>query len=329
MIRTLSMDSTGSLKTGTDVAECREKLLKSDTLIWVDIFDATDEESISVLKDVFKFHPLAIDDALVETHVPKIDNWGDYLTLVIQTMPTDMQRTDEIITQEVDLFVGKNFLVSYHLTYNQAIETVWQQLLKSKFLPQKEASEILYLILDESANDFIRGTDQLDNQLNDLEDQLFDNPDPTLLEVIFSLKRGILHLRQSIGPQREVINKLARGDYPILGSESTLYFRDVYDHFFRLYDMIENLRDLTSNTLEIFLSVVNNRMNGIMKTLTVITTLFMPISFLAGFFGMNFFKPVVDLAAWTSQPAFYIILTASILFPIGMLIYFVKKGWMR
>jgi magnesium transporter len=323
------MDSTGSLQIGTDVAACREKLIKSDTLIWVDIFDATNAESISVLKDVFKFHPLAIDDALVETHVPKIDNWGDYLTLVIQTMPSDMQTTDEITTQEVDLFVGKNFLVSYHLTDNQAIDAVWQRLMKNKFLPQKEAAEILYLILDESASDFIRGTDYLDNQLNDLEDQLFDNPDPTLLEVIFSLKRGILHLRQSIGPQREVLNKLARGDYPMLGPEATLYFRDVYDHFLRLYDMIENLRDLTSNTLEIFLSVVNNRMNGIMKTLTVITTLFMPISFLAGFFGMNFFKPVVDLASWTSQPVFYVILAASILFPIGMLIYFVRKGWMR
>ena len=188
---------------------------------------------------------------------------------------------------------------------------------------------ILYLLLDEAANDYIKCTDKLDLQLNSLEDALFDNPDPSLLETIFSLKRDILHIRQGVGPQREVLNKLARGDYQILGRESVMYFHDVYDHFLRLYDLIENLRDLTGNTLEIFLSVVNNRMNGIMKTLTIITTLFMPISFLAGFFGMNFFAPPESFQVWTSSPVFYAVLGASILFPVAMLIYFYRQGWMK
>ena len=108
-----------------------------------------------------------------------------------------------------------------------------------------------------------------------------------------------------------------------------MYFRDVYDHFFRLYDIAENLQDLTNNTLEIFLSTVNNRMNSIMKTLTIITTLFMPISFLAGFFGMNFFAPVETYSNWTSTPVLIVVVAASILFPLIMLLYFLKKGWMK
>ncbi len=329
MIRTMSWEPGGTLQTGFDVSECRKKIKRPREVLWVDIHDAEYEESAAVLRDVFAFHPLAIDDALVETHVPKIDDWDDYLYLVIQTIQPDDRPEDGIDTQEVDLFVGKNFIVSYHLTQSHTIDSVWERARKNPRYFQEGAAHILYQLLDETASDFIRSTDNLDIRLNELEDQLFDNPDPDLLEVIFSLKRGILNLRQSIGPQREVLNKLARGDYPLLGKGSILYFRDVYDHFLRLFDIIENLRDLTSNTLEIFLSVVNNRMNGIMKTLTVITTLFMPISFLAGFFGMNFFKPEFSLSAWTSQPTFYIVLIATILFPIGLLFYFFRKGWMR
>ena len=165
--------------------------------------------------------------------------------------------------------------------------------------------------------------------INNIEDKLFDNPDNALLEDIFSLKRNILNLKQSISSQREVLNKLARGDYPIFGTRTNMYFRDIYDHFTRLYEIAVNVQDLTNNTLEIFLSTINNRMNGIMKTLTIITTLFIPISFLAGFFGMNFFAPIEQYAWWTSTPVLVIVIAASVLFPLVMLFYFFKKGWMK
>jgi magnesium transporter len=329
MIRTMSWGPSGNLQTNFDVSECRKKIKRPREIVWVDIYDTNYDDSVAVLADIFEFHPLAIDDALIETHVPKIDDWGDYLYLVTQTIQPDDLPEDGFDTQEVDLFIGKNYIVSYHTNKSQTIDSVWERAQKNPHYFQEGAAHILYQILDETASDFIKSTDNLDIHLNDLEDKLFDSPVPNLLEVIFSLKSIILHLRQSIGPQREVLNKLARGDYPLLGKESILYFRDVYDHYLRLYDIIENLRDLTSNTLEIFLSLVNNHMNGIMKTLTVITTLFMPISFLASFFGMNFFKPEFSLASWTSQPIFYIVLGATILFPLGMLYYFYRKGWMR
>jgi magnesium transporter len=295
----------------------------------VDIFDAEYEDSLTVLKDIFNFHPLAIDDALEETHIPKIDDWEDYLVLVFQAIDLKkQQKIPELLTQEVDLFLGKNFILTYRDAQNETIDRVWDRSIKNDRLIGRGPAHLLYLLLDETASDYIIKTDQIALVINDIEDQLFDHPDSSLLAQIFTLKRSILNLRQSINPQREVLNKLARGDYPILEGYSSMYFRDVYDHFFRLFDIAENLQDLTSNTLEIFLSTINNRMNGIMKTLTIITTLFMPISFLAGFFGMNFFAPDKNFTWWTSTPVLVFVIAASVLFPLSMLMYFYKKGWM-
>ncbi len=170
--------------------------------------------------------------------------------------------------------------------------------------------------------------EEIDDEINLIEDHLFNDPEASLLEQIFSLKRDLLHLRRIIAPQREMVNKLARGDYAVIEPDARVYFRDVYDHFVRLYDIIENLRDLVAGALEIYLSVVSNRMNSVMKTLTVITTLFMPISFLAGFFGMNFFQPVIRLEAWTGWPAFVAALMVIILFPVLMLWWIRKNKWL-
>ena len=192
-----------------------------------------------------------------------------------------------------------------------------------------KADQILYKLVDEIATDFISLAETIDENINHIEDQLFDNPRPVLMEKVFSLKRDLLHLRRMIAPQREVINKLARGDYKIIDPDSRMYFRDGYDHFSRLYEIVENLRDLIGSAQEIYLSIVNNRMNNVMKTLTVITTLFMPISFLASFFGMNFFQPAANFELWTGATVFRFLLFAMILFPIGMYFWIKKRGWME
>jgi magnesium transporter len=329
MIRNILWTQEGSIQENLPLEKIKALLSSPGHLIWVDIFDAEYEDSLTVLKDIFNFHPLAIDDALEETHIPKIDDWEDYLVLVFQAIDLKkQQKIPELLTQEVDLFLGKNFILTYRDAQNETIDRVWDRSIKNDRLIGRGPAHLLYLLLDETASDYIIKTDQIALVINDIEDQLFDHPDSSLLAQIFTLKRSILNLRQSINPQREVLNKLARGDYPILEGYSSMYFRDVYDHFFRLFDIAENLQDLTSNTLEIFLSTINNRMNGIMKTLTIITTLFMPISFLAGFFGMNFFAPDKNFTWWTSTPVLVFVIAASVLFPLSMLMYFYKKGWM-
>jgi len=149
-----------------------------------------------------------------------------------------------------------------------------------------------------------------------------------LLEEIFTLKRSLLHLRRILMPQREVFNKLARGDDHVIDKQERVFFRDIYDHMVRLYDISESLRDLISGALETYLSVINNRMNDVMKTLTIITTLFMPISFLTGFFGMNFFAADPPFAGWTSQPMLVVLLCILVLLPVGMFIWMRSRRWM-
>ncbi|MBG0785314.1 MAG: magnesium/cobalt transporter CorA [Anaerolineaceae bacterium] len=329
MIRNICWTADGQLKTNLSLDEVQNVLLNPKSLLWVDICDEPYDESQRLLKEDFKFHPLSIADALEETHIPKVDNWGEYLYLVLRAINPDQDLSDEITTDELDVFIGDNFMVTYHPIPHHAVDRTWQWVLKDGRIANEGSAALLYRLLDEMADDFISMADQIDLILNGMEDQLFDNPDASLLEDLFTYKRGLLHLRQIIGPQREVLNKLARGDFKILGDDAKMYFRDIYDHFLRLYEVIENLRDLTGSTLDIYLSVVNNRMNSVMKTLTIITTLFMPISFLAGFFGMNFFKPGEGMDVWTSGPLFYVVLIVMVLFPVAMILYINHKGWLK
>ena len=166
------------------------------------------------------------------------------------------------------------------------------------------------------------------NNLDQLEDLIFSAPTPSLLERTFALKRALVHLRRIIGPQREVLSKLARGDDAVIDVKHRVFFRDVYDHLVRLHDITESLRDLVAGVLDTYLSVVSNRMNDVMKTLTVITTLFMPLSFLVGFFGMNFFQATVPFEAWTGRVAFGLMIAAMILLPLAMFLWIRRRAWM-
>ena len=329
MIRTLNRTGEGNLKTNIPVQEYLLALQESNGLLWVDLYDEPKDVIKAILYDTFGFHTLAIADALDEVHVPKVDDWGDYLYLVVRAISYKEHLDKQLITQEVDIFLGNNYIITYHNNPIPAIERIWEISHRDERQLRNGVNQLLYKLIDEVATDFISQTEVMDEDINTIEDQLFNDPKPILLENIFSLKRDLLHLRRIIAPQREMINKLARGDYEIIDTDSKMYFRDVYDHFLRLYDIIENLRDLTGSALEIYLSVVNNRMNNVMKTLTIITTLFMPISFLAGFFGMNFFQPGDTMGAWTGSGVFRILILAMILFPMGMYFWIRKRGWMQ
>jgi magnesium transporter len=142
------------------------------------------------------------------------------------------------------------------------------------------------------------------------------------------LKRVLLAMRRIILPQREVLNKLARDDYQVIDPKDRIFFRDIYDHLVRLHDLNESLRDLVSGAVDTYLSVINNRMNEVMKTLTIITVLFMPLTFLTGYFGMNFFEPPGSLNAWTREPVFYLTLVIILLLPVIMYVWMRRRTWL-
>jgi magnesium transporter len=327
MIRSLYRSSDGTLETGVATNHFVGALADSKGMLWVDFEGEAPEVCEPILRESFGFHPLAIDDALQETHVPKLDDWGKYLYLALHAVHLD-RSADEVDTRELDLFLGENYLVSHHDDPLPAITRTWDRCQKDGRMTSSGPDHLAYILADELVVAYMQVYEALDDSLDSLEGQIFEEPAPETLASLFVVKRNILTLRRTLAPQREVLNKLARDTLEVIDPRQRVYFRDIYDHLVRLYDINESMRDQASGSLDTYLSVINNRMNDIMKTLTVITTLFMPISFVASFFGMNFFGPSVSLSRWTSIPAFAVSLGITLLTPLGMYLWVRRRGWM-
>ncbi len=307
--------------------EFPELIQNQQGLLWVDFVSEPPETCLPILQG-FGFHPLAIDDALQETHSPKLDDWGDYLYIVFNYMnATENGDAWETEVDELDIFLGKNYIVTHHDHPISAIDDTWAACDRDERNVQQGADHLLYKITDNLVAGYMPAVEKIDSAIDQIEDQVFDRPSPRTLEKLFALKRVLLTMRRIVLPQREVLNKLARDDYRVIDPKDRIFFRDIYDHLVRLHDLNESLRDLVGGVLDTYLSVINNRMNEIMKTLTLITTLFMPLTFVTGFFGMNFFEPLGLTKTWTTNPAFYFTLAIIVLLPIGMYIWMRRRTW--
>jgi magnesium transporter len=297
-------------------------------VLWVDFGGEDPGPSEEILLHTFQFHPLAIDDALHETHIPKVDDWEQYLYIAMHAISFTSGEED-IEGIELDIFLGENYIVTHHDLPIQALDRVWDDCTRDVRHFKRGADHVLYKLTDELIVDYMQVVETLDEEIEIVEDEVMGRPSADVVQRIFTLKRATLHLRRVLSPLREVLNKLARDDYAVIDAKDRVYFRDVYDHLVRLHDISESLRDLVGGVLDTYLSVINNRMNEIMKTLTVITTMFMPISFVAGFFGMNFFQPVAnELVAWTGNPAFVLMLIVTVATPMGMFFWMRRRKWM-
>jgi magnesium transporter len=291
-------------------------------------FDNEPPESCLPILQAFGFHPLAIDDALQETHTPKLDDWGNYLYIVLNYMNLGANgETWDTDVDELDIFLGPNYLVTHHDHSIAAIEETWAACDRDPRNVQDGADHLLYKIADYLVAEYMPTVERIDAAIDQIEDQVFDRPSPRTLERLFSLKRVLLAMRRILLPQREVLNKLARDDYRVIDPKDRIFFRDIYDHLVRLHDLNESLRDLVGGALDTYLSVINNRMNEVMKTLTIITTMFMPLAFVTGFFGMNFFEPLGLMKNWTSSLVFYITLAVTFLLPTGMFLWMRRRTW--
>lgn len=296
-------------------------------ILWVDFVNEPPEICLPILQN-FGFHPLSIDDALQETHVPRLDDWGDYLYIVLNHM--NMEHNDgiwETDVEELDIFLGQNYIVTHHDHPFASVDEAWAACDRDERNLHDGADHILYRIADHLIASYLPAVEKIDDAIDQIEDQVFDRPTSHTLEKLLALKRVLAAMRRLILPQREVLNKLARDDYRVIDPRDRVFFRDIYDHLVRLHDLNESLRDLVGSVLDIYLSVVNNRMNEVMKTLTVITVLFMPLTFVTGYFGMNFFAPPGGLGIWTQEPVFYLTLMVILLTPLGMYLWMRRRTW--
>lgn len=296
---------------------CSEKL-------WVDIYNEDEKNSQKILSEVFDFHPLAIEDALKymkdnKVHYPKIDDFENYLFIVFNGLKGD-ENTFKYNIFSLSCFLGHNFLVTIH---NEKGENTVTKNLKSILNPRsfKNGPDyILDLILDEIVDRYYPILDNIEIEIEKTEQQLFgENPENTMLKRIMSLKKELIKLRRISSYQKEVLFKLTRGDSDLISLEESVYYRNVYDHLVRVSDTTESYRDYVAGMLDSYLSIVNNKMNEVMKFLATITTIGLPLTVITGIFGMNF--------DFISDLGFWICLVVMLLVVIFMILWFKKKNY--
>lgn len=324
MIRAAYLNAKGSFTTTIPSTHWKAALKDAGGVLWVDINEEPTETITPLLREVFDFHPLAVDDALDETHLPKVDNWGDYLYLALSGLHFD-PHTLAVHGQELDMFVGQNYLVTLRFdgATPSVVDRLWNLCQSNPHHLKRGPDHLVYELLDLSVADYLPAVDVIDRALDALEDDLFNRPNQKQVTQLLELKRSALSLARIFRPQMDVVSRLARDDFGVIDAPDRIYFRDIYDHLTRLVQINEGQRELITGMLTIHLSVVSNRTNDTMKVLTLLSALFLPISFLSGFFGMNFTHlPFGDPAfMW-----FAIALMAAI--PTAMLLYFSRRGWL-
>ena len=330
-VHLLFRDGAGNLHLDWPRHRMEEAIQDQAGLLWVD-FEASDDPGIEEVQhwlcDVFHFHPLAVEDALQESHVPKVDDWGPYLYLVFRVPRIDPE-SDLLELRELDGFLGSNFLVTYHATPLEILDRERANIQRdARDRMRHGADHLLFRILELAVDQSLEAIEQLDERVDTIQNEVIENPRPDVVRKIFRLKRSAIQLHKTLGPQREVLNRLARDPYQPVKAEHRVYFRDLYDHVVRIHDISESLRDLIAGTLETYLSVISNRTNEIMKVLTMVSVMFLPMSFLAGFFGMNFFGESLAFKEPLSRGLlFAATCTIMALSPCVMWVYARRRKW--
>ena len=299
-------------------------LLKDENLIfWVDFEGPTDADD-HVLLDVFKFHPLTVEDCRANRHHPKVEEFPDYLYFIVHAIRKDAS-PDRFNTVELDGFLGRNYVVTYHHESFSSVDKVKQSIRVSPVTCQRGAPYILHHIIDNIVDEYLPVMDDFDERINALEDDIFSlgRANKEILEEILGLKRSLLRVKRISSKQLEVLYRMSHGQFQLINGPVLPFFRDIFDHLVRVTDLAESYRDLISGSLEAYLSVVSNRLNEIMKVLTIFSAIMLPLTFIAGVYGMNFeYMPELH-----SRYGYYTVWVIMVAVAVGMLYYFKRKGW--
>jgi magnesium transporter len=296
-----------------------ELALKADRLLWLDL-EGTDDEVLTLLHEVFKIHPLAVEDVREFHQRPKIEDYDDFVSIVVY----GARALGEPLT-EVHCFYAERFLVSVHRDEVPAVADACHTLGR---LHTDRRLVALYRLLDALVDTMFPYLSAMDERIDELQDQIFVNPKESQLADLFGLKRELVTMRKMVTPQRDMVSTMMAQVVTIPGmtAESERYVRDLYDHLIRISDMVDSYRDLLSGSLDAYMSMVSNRLNDVMKQLTIIATVFLPLSFLTGFFGQNLGWLVNREGSLTAFLVFGI--GTEALAVIALFVMFRRRGWM-
>lgn len=306
-----------------EIEEC-VRLLARPGITWINVNGIHETKLIETLGERFGLHPLTIEDIVNTTQRPKMEEFDDYIFIVVRMLYYSKER-DEVANEQVSLIVGPEYVISFQERSEDVFEAVRARIRNNKGrLRKMKADYLAYALMDCVVDGYFLILEKLGEEIEALEDEIVESPESNTMQRIHYLKREVLHIRKSVWPLREEIAALLRSESPIIQEPTYAYFRDVHDHAIRIIDTVETYRDMLMGMHDTYLTAVSNRMNEVMKLLTIIATIFIPLTFVVGVYGMNFYNmPELSwrygyLGVWTAMAAIV----------LGMIAYFRRKGWL-
>ena len=317
-----------------DAESCREReiqqiedcfyLKDTSTVTWINISGLHQIETIEKIGKHFELHPLLLEDVLHTNQRPKIEDFGEYLFLVLRMLFCNGVK-DEIESEQVSFFVGSRYVISFQEKEGDVFDPVRERIRHGKGRIRKCGTDYLvYTLIDAIVDHYFINIEKTEEKIDLIEEEVLTNATPETLQKIHTIKREMIFMRKSVWPLREVISTFERAESPLVKETTTIYLRDVYDHTVQIIDTIETFRDVISGMLDVYLSSISNKMNEVMKVLTIIATIFIPLTFIAGVYGMNF-KYLPELE-W--KWGYYSVWLFMLAVGISMGLYFKRKKWL-
>ena len=304
------------------------EIRKSFPTIWIDIVQFGDAELIARLGDAFDLHRLALEDAINTHQRPKVEEYEDHLFLVALML----DEASSVETEQVAFFLGSGYLITFQERPGDCFENVRERIRKASGRIRSSGSDYAcYALLDAIVDTYFPALENVGDLLETLEDRVVETPEPENISALHDMKRRLLLLRRAIWPHREVFNTLLRDEHPLIAADTMPFLRDCYDHTIQLMDIVETYREMASGLVDVHLSSVSMKLNEAMKVLTVVATIFIPLSFIASVYGMNFDREtspwnMPELGWYLGYPFALLLMCAS---AAGLIWYIWKKGWLR
>ena len=318
------MTPDGELKINLKADQLKSIYDSNNGLLWVDISELNNEDR-QLLLETFKFHPLTIEDCVsTNIHPPKVDDFGEYLFMILHGVNYAVE-SEVVDTAELSVFLGSNYVVTSHNYSILSIDSV-KQMVERDGRPMRQGTDFLtYSIIDALVDNVLPTLDKMTEIVENIEEQVIHQPQQSILEATLKLRRSSVRLHRVMAPQREVLNRLSRSDCNLIGDNTRIFYRDIYDHIVRIEDLNQTVRDMTDNALTTYISSISNKQNEVMKILSIVAAIFLPLSLITGIFGMNFTNmPELELS-WG-----YYAVVGFIGFAILIVLWiFWARGWIN
>ncbi|MGS2761222.1 magnesium/cobalt transporter CorA [Sinomicrobium sp. M5D2P9] len=295
---------------------------EEENTTWINVNGLHNVEAIETLGKYYKWHPLVMEDIVDTFQRPKIDEFEDYLFVVFKMIYYEEER---LVTEHLNLLIGKGYVVTFQESRADVFDDIRKRIMENRGRVRGEKSDyLLFVLLDAVVDHYFLVIETLGDKIEDLEDVLFEERDVDISKDILNLKKEILRIKRSVFPAREIVNRVEKTDFILIEEHTRNYYRDLYDHTIQVVEYVEVYREMILSLMEMYMGSISNKMNNVMKVLTVIATIFIPLTFIAGIYGMNF----DNMPELHGKYSYFILMGVMLLIFIGMLLFFKKKKWL-